>query len=61
VYVSDVARIVVARYHHDPLALDATDVLGRLLELLAVTRVRQVTRDHDGRRVEVVYLEDRTL
>jgi hypothetical protein len=52
---------VIAWYHHDALALDAPDVLGRLFELLAVTRVRQVTRNHDGGGIQVVYLEDRTF
>ena len=59
--VADVARVVVAGDHHDPLAMDAPDVLGRLLELLTVTGVRQVARHHDSRGIEVVDLEDRTL
>src|SRR5919199_7018497 len=41
--------------------MDAPDVLGRLLELLAITRVRQITRDHHDRGIKVVYLEDRTF
>src|SRR4028118_2107633 len=36
-------------------------VSGGLLELLAVTRIREVPRDHDGRRLVVVYLQDRAL
>src|SRR5918994_271751 len=36
-------------------------ILGRLLVLLAVPRVREVPRDHDRRGMVVIYLQDRTL
>ena len=59
--VAHVARVVVAGDDHDPLARYAPQVLGRLLELLAVTSIREVTRHHHGGRVQVVYLQDRAL
>src|SRR5918997_2292103 len=61
VYVADVSGIVVARYYHEVLALEAPHVLGRLLVLLAVTRIREIPRDHDRHGIVVVYLQDRTL
>src|ERR671921_932 len=61
VYVADVSGVVVARYHHEVLAPEAAYILGRLLVLLAITRVREVPRDHDRRGMVVIYLQDRTL
>src|SRR5918997_6554552 len=61
VYVADVSGVVVARYHHEVLAPEAAYILGRLLVLLAVPRVGEVSRDLDRRGMVVIYLQDRTL
>src|SRR3712207_6691834 len=61
VHVADVARVVVSGDDHDVRAVEAPHVLGGRLELLPVARVGQVPGDHHGRRLEVVYLKDRSL
>ena len=61
VQVADVPGVVVARYDHDVLALDAVDKLGGLFELLPVAGVGEVAGDHDHGRVHPVYLDDRPV
>src|SRR5215210_3574140 len=59
--VADVARVVVAGDNHDVLALDTSDVLCGLFELLPVPRVGEVPGDHDRHRVCPVDLDDRAV
>src|SRR3712207_9495281 len=59
--VADVPGVVVAGDHHDVLALDPIYVLGGLLELFPVPRVREVPCDHYHPRVHTVYLDDRAV
>jgi hypothetical protein len=59
--VADVPGVVVAGDHHDVLAPEAAHILGRLLKLLAVASIREISRDHDRRRLVVVDLEYRAF
>src|SRR5918993_114526 len=59
--VADVPCVMVAGDDYDMLALNPTDVLGGLFELFAVPRVGEIPGHHDGRRVQTVYLDYRSV